>query len=190
MKHITRLTGNSPEKKEIYWKNATLLRFSSFLERTKRGLEYDSSDPEPKSREDICWCQCAEQTLQLNCEEATWLYSQVRRSLERSKVIENLPLHDNEFKISEITYSDVQKSVQPICADCSTGYDSIPAKYLKLCIGDITSPICHIINESIKQNIFPNQYGKSRINPITKIKNPKDPSDFWPISILPILSKV
>lgn len=106
------------------------------------------------------------------------------------EVIENLPLHENEFKISETTYSDVYKAIQSIRADCSTGYDNIPAKYLKLCIEDITSPICHIINASIKQNLFPNQWKISRISPIPKIKSPKDPSDFRPISILPILSKV
>ena len=60
----------------------------------------------------------------------------------------------------------------------------------KLCIDDITSPICHIINTSIEKNIFPNQWKIFRISPIPKIKSPKEPSDFRPISILPILSKV
>ena len=105
-------------------------------------------------------------------------------------IIENLPLHENEFHINETTYGDVRKAIQSIRADCSTGYDNIPAKYLKMCIDDITSPICHIVNSSIKHNIFPSQWKVSRISPIPKIKNPKDPSDFRPISILPILSKV
>ena len=67
------------------------------------------------------------------------------------EVIENLLLHDDEFKITEVTYNEVQKAIQSIRADCSTGYDSIPAKYLKLCVEDITSPLCHIIKVCIKQ---------------------------------------
>ena len=105
-------------------------------------------------------------------------------------IIENLPLHENEFMINETTYDDVRKAIQSVRADCSTGQDNIPAKYLKLCIDDITSRICHIINASIAKNIFPNQWKISRISPIPKIKSPKEPSDFRPISILPILSKV
>ena len=68
-------------------------------------------------------------------------------------IIENLPLHENEFHINETTYGDVRKAIQSIRADCSTGYDNIPAKYLKMCIDDITSPICHIVNSSIKHNM-------------------------------------
>ena len=42
----------------------------------------------------------------------------------------------------------------------------------------------------LELNHFPDQWKVSRISPIPKIKNPQVPSDYRPISILHILSKV
>lgn len=96
----------------------------------------------------------------------------------------------NMLKFQPVTYHDITKAIQSIRKDCSTGYDTIPAKFLKIAVDHIASPLCHIINACIKSNHFPKQWKVSRISPIPKIGNPKEPSDFRPISILPILSKV
>ena len=105
-------------------------------------------------------------------------------------VIDKLPQNDNSFTLSPASYQDVNKAIKSIREDCSTGDDNLPSKYLKLVIEDITSPICHIINECIKRNIFPNQWKISRISPIPKISKPLELNDYRPISILPVLSKV
>eukprot|EP00111_Clytia_hemisphaerica_P012122 TCONS_00035606-protein len=66
----------------------------------------------------------------------------------------------------------------------------MPSKYIKLSTDEICSPICHIINTSIQQSIFPSQWKISKISPIPKIESSNEPSDYRPISILPILSKI
>ena len=89
-----------------------------------------------------------------------------------------------------VSYDEVRKAILSILQDCSTGHDNIPAKYLKNSTEYITSPICHIVKRCIELNHFPDQWKVSRISPIPKIKNPQVPSDYRPISILPIMSKV
>ena len=74
--------------------------------------------------------------------------------------------------------------------DCSTGYDHIPASFIKPVSEFLVSPITFIINNFIKINEFPGKWKLSRISPIPKIKLPVDLEDYRPVSILPILSKV
>lgn len=74
--------------------------------------------------------------------------------------------------------------------DCSTGYDQIPVKFLKPVADNITSPIVHIINNSIDQQIFPDSWKTARVCPIPKVDNPLHLKNYRPISILPVLSKV
>ena len=106
------------------------------------------------------------------------------------EIIKVLPENPNSFSFSKTTYTDTRKAILALRNDCSTGQDKIPSKFLKLCVNEITSPICHIINTAIEENSFPQQWKISKITPIPKIDQPKEPSDYRPISILPILSKV
>ena len=88
------------------------------------------------------------------------------------------------------TYEEVTKIISSLRNDCSSGYDGIPIKYLKPVSDYITSPLVHIINNSIKTGIFPEKWKTARVCPIPKVKNPTVAKDFRPVSILPVLSKV
>ena len=74
--------------------------------------------------------------------------------------------------------------------NCSTGFDTIPVKYLKPASKYIASPITNIINNCVKTNNFPSMWKIARISPIKKVKVPTKPSDYRPISVLTVLSKV
>ena len=54
----------------------------------------------------------------------------------------------------------------------------------------IVSPLTHIINSCIKNNVFPQTWKIARISPIPKTDNPSESNDYRPVAILPILSKV
>ena len=88
------------------------------------------------------------------------------------------------------TYKEVSKIISSLRNDCSSGYDGIPIKYLKPVSDYITSPLVHIINNSIKTGIFPEKWKVARVCPIPKVRNPTVAKDFRPVSILPVLSKV
>ena len=46
------------------------------------------------------------------------------------------------------------------------GYDGIGNKILKICADNITNPLCHIINESLSQGVFPSMWKFSNVIPI------------------------
>ena len=74
--------------------------------------------------------------------------------------------------------------------DCSTGYDHIPATFIKPVSEFLVSPITFIINNFIKLNQFPAIWKLARISPISKIQLPVELKDYRPVSTLPILTKV
>ena len=96
----------------------------------------------------------------------------------------------NDFQFTPTTINDIEKAIKELRDDCSTGFDQIPVKYIKPVSEFLSSPLTHIINNCISNNVFPDQWKIARISPIPKIDNPKDPVDYRPVSVLPILSKV
>ena len=118
------------------------------------------------------------------------LGSRPKSETQLKAAIDSLQYTDAMLNFREVTYDEVRRAILSIRQDCSTGHDTLPAKYLKLSVDYITSPVCHMINECIRSNFFPDQWKISRISPVPKVNFPKEPSDYRPISILPILSKV
>ena len=72
----------------------------------------------------------------------------------------------------------------------SIGDDGISIKNIKLCLSFCIDPLIHIINTCILQGEFPDCWKKAIVKPLPKIRNPKEFRDLWPISILPIISKI
>ena len=54
----------------------------------------------------------------------------------------------------------------------------------------ICSPLTHILNNFIHHNKYPMPWKIARIQPINKVTNPTEKSDYRPISILPCMSKL
>ena len=94
------------------------------------------------------------------------------------------------FEMRKVHFYEVNKQLNSTRNDCSTGHDHLPVYYLKLASQYIVSPLTHIINECIAQNKLPSSWKIGRISPIPKINDPMKDSDFRPVSVLPILSKV
>ena len=106
-------------------------------------------------------------------------------------VISNLPQEKNNcFNLRHVLYHEVLKELKSLRRDTSTGPDNIPARYIKLAIDVICYLLTHIINSFIDHSTFPTSWKKARTVPIGKIAHPLEKSDFRPISILPVLSKI
>ncbi|CAF4899656.1 unnamed protein product, partial [Rotaria socialis] len=70
----------------------------------------------------------------------------------------------------------------------SVGHDEISLKYLT---SEVTfSYILVIINTSIQTGIFPTQWKEAIVKPLHKSGDTNEPSNFRPVSLLPILSKI
>ena len=77
-------------------------------------------------------------------------------------------------------------SLQPT----STGLDLLPAWFLKLAAPVFCKPIAHLFNLSIYVPFVPQQWKCAWISPIPKVPTPKTHSDYRPISITSILTRI
>ena len=87
-------------------------------------------------------------------------------------------------------YTELKNIVPELRNDCSSGFDSIPVKFLKPVAEKIASRMAHIINSSTDKEIFPDSWKVVRVCPVPKIINPIKEKDFKHISIFPVLSQV
>ena len=72
----------------------------------------------------------------------------------------------------------------------STGYDNISAKLLKYVKNEVSPALTLIINQSFSTGIFPNKLKIARVLPLFKKEDEKLLSNYRPISLLPVISKI
>ena len=72
----------------------------------------------------------------------------------------------------------------------ATSLDGIPAYFIKSSVHFILIIILRICNLSIEHGIFPNKWKKGRLTSIYKAEIRTERSNYRPISVLPILSKL
>ena len=70
------------------------------------------------------------------------------------------------------------------------GDDDMNAKLLKDAKQVVAEPLSKLINASFKQSKFPSALKKALVKPVHKKDCIEDPSNYRPLSILPVLSKV
>ncbi|MEL6989478.1 MAG: reverse transcriptase family protein, partial [Bacteroidota bacterium] len=123
-----------------------------------------------------------------------------RKTFEESRENLNIGLH-NEINV-ELDYNRIVFKPEPV--DLSTiiltikelndtnafGSDNIPFKYIKDCLPTIVFYILIIVNTSITTSKFPKNWKYPHVLPYFKSGNKDEVSNYRPISLLPILSKV
>jgi len=72
----------------------------------------------------------------------------------------------------------------------ATGLDSIPAWFLRVGAPIFSAPLARLFNQSLLEGVVPRQWKTAVITPIAKIPKPTQPSDFRPISVTPVLSRI
>ena len=72
----------------------------------------------------------------------------------------------------------------------ATGDDNIPVKFIKAGCCFLIRPIVSIINKSLSQSVFPNEYQKAKVFPVLKSKGCTSLTNYRPISVLPDISKL
>lgn len=94
------------------------------------------------------------------------------------------------FEFAEVTEDDVKKLLKE-SKEKPSGIDNIEVRLLKMVVDFISLPVSHIINLSLRNNIFPSPWKMAKLIPL--IKNNKEPlsgQNSRPISLLPALSKI
>ena len=72
----------------------------------------------------------------------------------------------------------------------ATGPDGLPAWFIKLSAPIFAEPIAKLINMSLERSVVPSQWKTSIIKPIPKVPHPSALSDYRPISITSVLSRL
>ena len=72
----------------------------------------------------------------------------------------------------------------------ATGHASIPLKFLKIVADLIAIPLCHIINLSFRQGVFPELLKTAKVIPSFKAGSADDVNNYRPISLLSIFDKI
>ncbi len=70
------------------------------------------------------------------------------------------------------------------------GVDGVQTKIIKQIIHEISSLLCHVFNLSFQQGIFPNILKLAKVIPIYKKEDPQIFSNYRPVSVLPMFSKI
>ena len=100
------------------------------------------------------------------------------------------PDFNEVFSFKEISIDFTKKEIQKLQASKSTGLDGINIKLLKDAAEVVAGPLTHIMNASLKSGTVPSMWKKARITPIFKCDSALNPSNYRPISILPVCMKV
>ena len=94
------------------------------------------------------------------------------------------------FSIPSITERDVVSYILKIDSNKSTGIDNISSRMLKLAASFIAPSIAKLVNLSFSLNVFPSRWKTAKVTPIFKSGDPADITNYRPISVLTILSKI
>ena len=97
--------------------------------------------------------------------------------------------YPNSFYFSPINHLDIKIIISSL-KNKTFGPNTYPVKVLKYISNPISHILSHLINISLESGEFPNSLKTARVTPIFKDGNPNDLSNYRPISVLPLLSKV
>ena len=93
---------------------------------------------------------------------------------------------ENQDFVSEWNVFQMLDQLRPT----STGLDCLPAWFLKLGAPVFSKPIAYLFNLSISESFVPQQWKTAWISPIPKAPAPQCHTDYRPISITSILSRI
>ena len=94
------------------------------------------------------------------------------------------------FFISPATPYEISDIIDLFKTSKSIGANSIPLKLLKIVSVHSSSPLSHIINESFQSGIFPGKMQQVKIIPLFEKGCPMTASNYRPISLLSVFSKI
>ena len=96
----------------------------------------------------------------------------------------------NSFFLAPTCPAEVAKIINSFSPNKAAGPDGISAKFLKLGAPALCHILSRLVNGCYEAGIFPDPLKLARVTPIFKDGSPDDPSNYRPISIISVLSKL
>ena len=98
--------------------------------------------------------------------------------------------NDVQFSIPLMKLSDLITAMKPLDMTKATGLDGLTPKILKSSLEIIAPAILKFINISLLNGQLPESFKLAKIKPIHKGGPKSDPSNYRPISVIPVLSTI
>ena len=92
------------------------------------------------------------------------------------------------FNLRCVSLMEVEKEIDNLRSDTSTGIDQIPVKFVKLAKVHISGPLTHVTNRCNATSSFPRLWRIAPISPIPKVDEPLSDAYYRAVSILPTLT--
>ena len=94
--------------------------------------------------------------------------------------------------IQSITFSesDLIKIIKTLDVNKAHGHDNILVRMIKFCTNPVAHPLTLIFQNSMATGTFPTQWKRANIVPIHKKNDKQIVSNYRPVSLLPICSKI
>jgi hypothetical protein len=89
-----------------------------------------------------------------------------------------------------VTEPDVKKELEHLNPNKAPGPDGIPTKILKDCAAELAPHFTRIFNTLLHTGVVPREWKDANVVIIHKIGKTTDPSNYRPISLLPVCSKI
>ena len=122
---------------------------------------------------------------------AVTLANAIKQKYTRSTPASNPPYQVHAtFQFKEIEIFYVIKQLSTLKTNKSTGLDRISARLLKDAATVIAPTLTQIFNHSLKSSTFPQIWKDGKVTPIFKSGDHSNMSNYRPITVLPILSKI
>lgn len=94
------------------------------------------------------------------------------------------------FFLAPTDAPEVDVLIRGLRSDSAPGIDGITATFLKLNRDTLIAPLTHVFNLSLSNGTFPDCWKKAAVTPIYKSGPKNTPSNYRPISLLSIVSKL
>jgi hypothetical protein len=94
------------------------------------------------------------------------------------------------MKVVPVTTGEIMNIIGSLKSNKSSGYDEISSKILKLFGVYISAHFSYICNMSISTGVFPERLKYAVVNPLYKSGDKADITNYRPISMLTVLSKI
>ena len=146
---------------------------------TKTTKSKDAVEPENMTKEKANFCNHFFATIGVKIQETL----QIKEHTNNFK-------HLKGFKFHEETEESISKLIDRIRSDVATGTDDLNITFIKDSKYVITPYLTKLVNLSYKLTQFPEAMKRTRIKALHKKESTEEISNYRPISILPVLSKV
>ena len=114
----------------------------------------------------------------------------LKKKIPAAKNPRNLPQTNFSMYFDTITPLHIKQIISELKNSKSKDVYDISADIIKCCVDYIAEPLCDVFQACVDQGVFPSNLKISKTIPIFKKGKRSDPSNYRPIAILPILSKI